>query len=236
MLAKKFLPAVFPANVPVALLLALAALGELSCQQGTGKNRNSEAGSSTLTTTDGYSYKDLNKNGKLDVYEDGRQPVSVRVNDLLGQMSLEEKAGMLFINGARVNDDGSIQDKPARGMCAFAPNALNLVKQKKMNHFNLWAVPAPEALARWYNSMQHYMQDSTRLGIPMTIASDPRNHFSSNIFAMSAHSFSQWCEPLGLGAIGDPALTQQFADVSRRAYLGVGVREAMPPPKEPASE
>src|SRR6185312_351740 len=148
-------------------------------------------------------YRDLNKNGKMDVYEDSSQPITKRVDDLLHQMTLEEKAGMLFINGARVNDDGSIEDKPGKGLFAFAPNALKLVNEKKMNHFNLWAIPSPEALAKWYNRMQHYVADSTRLGIPITIASDPRNHFTNNAFAMSANGFSQWCEPLGLGAIGD---------------------------------
>jgi len=151
-------------------------------------------------------------------------------------MSAEEKAGMLFINGARINDDGSIEDRPGKGLFAFAPNALKLVLQQKMNHFNLWAIPAPAALAKWYNNMQRYLQDSTRLGIPMTIASDPRNHFSNNIFAMSANTFSQWCEPLGLGAIGDDSLTRQFADVSRREYLAVGIREALHPQVDLATE
>jgi beta-glucosidase len=205
MLAAKLLPA--------AALLS-ATLGILSCHSG-------------ASTAPGF--RDLNKNGKMDVYEDSSQSVDARVDDLLKQMTLEEKAGLLFINGARVNDDGTIGDKPATGLFAFAPNALKLVQGLKMNHFNLWAVPSPEMLAKWYNNMQHYLQDSTRLGIPMTIASDPRNHFSSNIFAMSAHTFSQWCEPLGLGAIGDSALTRQFADVSRREYLAVGIREALHP-------
>lgn len=189
-----------------------------------------------VKTIDGYTFRDLNKNGKLDVYEDARQPVSARVNDLLSQMTLDEKAGMLFINGARVNEDGSIGDKPATGMFAFAPNALNLVKEKKMNHFNLWQVPSPAALARWYDSMQQYVQDSTRLGIPITIASDPRNHFSNNIFAMTANTFSQWCEPLGLGAIGSDSITHEFADISRREYLAVGIREALHPQVDLATE
>jgi beta-glucosidase len=151
-------------------------------------------------------------------------------------MTLEEKAGLLFINGARVNDDGSIGDKPATGLFAFAPNALNLVKQKEMNHFNLWAIPSPAALAKWYNSMQRYVQDSTRLGIPITIASDPRNHFTRNIFAMMASSFSQWCEPLGFAAIGDSALVRQFADISRREYMAVGIRECLHPQIDLATE
>ncbi len=192
--------------------------------------------SSVIKTENGYSYRDLNKNGKMDVYEDSRQPIEARVKDLLLQMTIGEKAGMMFINGARVNDDGSIQDKPATGMFAFAPNALKLMNEKKMNHFNLWAIPSIEALAKWYNSMQRYAEDSTRLGIPITIASDPRNHFSSTIFSMSARTFSQWCEPLGLAAIGDEKITRQFAENSREEYLAVGIREALHPQVDLATE
>src|SRR5580692_5474842 len=146
-----------------ACFLGIVATLAPSCQQPSGQN------GSIIRTADGFSYRDLNKNGKLDVYEDRRQPIDARVNDLLGQMTLEEKAGLLFINGARINDDGSVEDKPATGLFAFAPNALNLIKQKQMNHFNLWAIPSPAALAKWYNTMQRYVQDSTRLGIPITI-------------------------------------------------------------------
>jgi beta-glucosidase len=191
--------------------------------------------SSVIKTVDNYTFRDLNKNGKLDIYEDSRQPVDARVNDLLGQMTLEEKAGLMFINGARVNDDGSIEDKPATGMFAFAPNALKLINEKQMNHFNLWAIPAAPMLAKWYNSMQKYAE-STRLGIPITIASDPRNHFSSNVFAMSAHGFSQWPEPLGLAAIGDEKLVREFANDARQEYIAVGIREALHPQVDLATE
>jgi beta-glucosidase len=217
-------------RLPAAGLILVVLLQIFSCA-----TPNSNA-PSINKTIDGYSFRDLNKNGKLDIYEDTRQPVDARVTDLLGQMTLEEKAGMLFINGARVNEDGSIEDKPAKGMFAFAPNALKLIRENKMNHFNLWAVPASAALAKWYNSMQEYVQDSTRLGIPITIASDPRNHFSNNIFAMTANTFSQWCEPLGFGAIGDSNLTRQFADISRREYLAVGIRESLHPQVDLATE
>jgi beta-glucosidase len=220
MLAK---PLLYVAGVSFTLTLLI------SCQ-----TQNSS--DTIVKTIDGYTFRDLNKNGKLDVYEDTRQPVSARVNDLLGQMTLDEKAGMLFINGARINEDGSVEDRPATGMFAFAPNGLNLVKQKKMNHFNLWQVPSPAAMAKWYNAMQRYVQDSTRLGIPITIASDPRNHFSNNIFAMTANTFSQWCEPLGLGAIGSDSITHEFADISRREYLAVGIREALHPQIDLATE
>ena len=195
-----------------------------------------KANSSHLITVDGYTFRDLNKNGKLDVYEDSRQPIDARVKDILSQMTIEEKAGMMFINGARVNDDGSIENKPGKGMFAFAPNALDLVRNKKMNHFNLWAIPSVDALAHWYNNMQKYAEDSTRLGIPITIASDPRSHFTKNVFAMSAATFSQWCEPLGFAAIDDTSLTREFANDARQEYLAVGIREALHPQIGPTTE
>jgi beta-glucosidase len=44
----------------------------------------------------GLTFKDLNKNGVLDKYEDWRLPIDVRVEDLLSKMTLEEKAGLMI--------------------------------------------------------------------------------------------------------------------------------------------
>jgi beta-glucosidase len=194
-------------------------------------------------TTDGFSrlvktksglvFRDLNKNGKLDIYEDARQPTEARVEDLLGQMTLAEKAGMLFINGSVINADGSIEDKP--GAPSFGGVASTQITELAMNHFNLWDIPAAQVVAAWYNNLQRFAEQ-TRLGIPVTIASDPRNHFSQNIFAMAANDFSQWCETLGFAAIGDPELVRQFAEIVRREYLAVGIRVALHPQIDLATE
>ena len=189
--------------------------------------------SGLLKIEDGVSYRDLNKNGKLDVYEDPRQPVESRVEDLLGQMTLEEKAGTMFVNGATINDDGSIEDKPgARG---FGRSAVKQVRERRMSHFNWWQIPSVQAAAIWHNRLQRFAEE-TRLGIPITIASDPRNHFSRNIFSMAASGFSQWCETLGLAAIGEEELVRQFADIVRREYLAVGIRVALHPQIDLATE
>jgi beta-glucosidase len=42
--------------------------------------------------------RDLNKNGTIEPYEDWHQPVETRVNDLLGRMTIEEKAYQMFYN------------------------------------------------------------------------------------------------------------------------------------------
>jgi beta-glucosidase len=181
-------------------------------------------------------WRDLNKNEKVDVYEDSRRPVDERVEDLLRQMTLEEKAGMMFINGTFVNRDGSIERaEDTEGFAARLPSATTSIRELKMNHFNFWQVPEAAALARGYNAIQRAAEES-RLGIPVTIASDPRHHFSSNIFAMAATEFSQWCETLGFAAIGDEQLVRDFADMARREYLAVGMRLALHPQIDLATE
>ncbi|HWD86836.1 MAG TPA: glycoside hydrolase family 3 N-terminal domain-containing protein [Mucilaginibacter sp.] len=194
---------------------------------------------SSLVRTDGnITYVDLNKNGKLDVYEDPRQPIEDRIQDLLKKMTIEEKAGMMFYAPVRVNADGTIEDKPATNFLAnMSPVGINEIDKHHITHFNLFAVPAPDTLAMWYNRIQKYEQEKTRLGIPLTIASDPRNQASSaGIFAMSAKTFSVWPDPLGLAAIGDDKFTEQFADISRREYLAVGIRQALHPQVDLATE
>jgi beta-glucosidase len=41
-----------------------------------------------IKTIHRYTFRDLNKNGKLDIYEDSRQPIELRIKDLLKQMTL----------------------------------------------------------------------------------------------------------------------------------------------------
>ncbi|MFN2151240.1 MAG: glycoside hydrolase family 3 protein [Anaerolineales bacterium] len=189
--------------------------------------------SSLVKDVEGYAYRDLNKNGKLDIYEDPRQPIEARVDDLLSQMTLEEKAGTLFINGAAVNEDGSLDEKA--GAPGFGRVAKTQMLEQWMNHFNLWQIPGAAAVAKWYNNLQKFAE-TTRLGIPVTIASDPRNHFSNTIFSMAANDFSQWCETPGFGALDDPELVRQFAEIVREEYLAVGMRVALHPQIDLATE
>ena len=54
---------------------------------------------------DGMSFRDLNKNNKLDRYEDYRLDTAQRVEDLISQMTLEEKVGTLFHPPVTINPD-----------------------------------------------------------------------------------------------------------------------------------
>jgi beta-glucosidase len=194
------------------------------------------AKSSLIRTAGDVTYRDLNKNGKMDVYEDIRQPVEKRVKDLLKQMTLEEKAGMMFYVMARVNADGTIEEKPAKDfLSSLSAVGVNEIDQRHITHLNLLTVPAPDTLAMWYNRMQQY-EEKTRLGILLTIASDPRNQSAGGFFSASAKTFSIWPDPLGLAALGDEKTMEQFADISRQEYLAVGIRQGLHPQVDLATE
>lgn len=181
-------------------------------------------------------YRDLNRNGRMDDYENPSLTIEKRIDNLILLMNIEEKAGMMFINGTFINEDGSIDKKPnATGIAARLPSARELIMTKNMNHFNYWEAPKVKQMAIGYNEIQK-IAAQTRLGIPVTIASDPRHYFSNNIFALQANGFSQWPEQLGFAAINDPKLMQQFGDIARQEYLAVGIRVALHPMADLATE
>ena len=180
-------------------------------------------------------YRDLNKNGELDIYEDVTQTVAARIDDLLDQMSVTEKAGLMFINIAIVNDDASLEYVAGSGPQRWAP--IPAIDGQQLSHFNVGDIPDDPALfAQWQNRLQRYAEANTRLGIPITIASDPRHHFSTNIFAFSASGFSQFPETLGLAAIGDINLVERFTNIVRQEYVAVGIRLALHPQVDLATE
>ena len=52
-----------------------------------------------LLTIEGHIFKDLNKNGKLDRYEDWRLSAVERAKDLAGKMTVEQIAGLMLYSG-----------------------------------------------------------------------------------------------------------------------------------------
>jgi beta-glucosidase len=190
-------------------------------------------GSCWRETSDGLTYRDLNRNGALDPYEDPRLQVEERVDDLLARMTLEEKSALLFHQGVVVPDDGTVGNgpEPVAGTSTRA-----LVGEVGLTHFNIYWGPRPTVLAEWHNRMQQ-AAESTRLGIPVTIASDPRHGTGDNPATnMSGNGFSVWPDPIGLAATRDEVLVQEFADIARQEYLAVGIRLALHPSADLATE
>lgn len=184
------------------------------------------------TTEDGVQYRDLNGNGELDPYEDSRLDAATRATDLLARLSVEEKVGLLFNSVMSV---GEVADHDTAG--PFGPESpRDLVVGRSINHFNIGQFPSARHMARWQNAMQE-LAELTPHGIPITFATDPRHGFAQNDgMALAAGEFSQWPEPMGLAAIGDPAVVSDFAETARSEYVAVGLRAALHPQIDLASE
>lgn len=218
-------------------LLVLVALLISGCQQKATDSLDPLVirSSTTIKNVEGFEYRDLNHNGKLDTYEDPRASIDDRIQDILSQMTLEEKAGMMFINGAPVSEDGD-PNKSGGGPAARMLTTPAAMDSLKMNYFNIWDIPDdPAVFAKWYNQVQ-LIAEKSRLGIPVTIASDPRHHLGKNVIQMSANGFSQFSELPGFAALDDVQLVRDFANVVRKEYLAIGIREALFPQIDLATE
>ncbi len=186
-----------------------------------------------LTSSDGTRFRDLNGNGVMDPYEDPRLGADVRTEDLLGRLSLEEKCGLMFQTVIEVGDDGELLEAP--GKISKSPTTT-VVVGKNMTHFNVHAIRTARQAAQWNNRLQA-LAETTPHGIPVTISTDPRHAFVENTgVAFSAGPFSQWPEGLGLAALDDVETVREFAEVARREYRAVGIRAALHPQIDLATE
>ena len=184
---------------------------------------------------DGMSFRDLNKNNKLDRFEDYRLDTAQRVEDLISQMTLEEKVGTLFHPPVTINPDWMF-----RLYSLFVDGGKlteSEIINQHINHFNLYGNPKPERLAKRLNSLQKIASRS-RLGIPVTISSDPIHEVPNGggVASFSLDGFSKWPSQLGLAASQNPSLVKQFAEIAREEYLAVGIRTALHPMADLATE
>ncbi|WP_100365890.1 glycoside hydrolase family 3 protein [Diaminobutyricimonas aerilata] len=187
----------------------------------------------TKTSDEGIAYRDLNGNGRMDPYENPTLPVEERVADLLGRLSLEEKAGLMFQTVIEAGADGSVLERPGN---ISKSATTEVVVGKRMNHFNVHHLENATVAARWNNALQR-VAEQTPHGIPVTVSTDPRHAFIQNSgVSFAAGSFSQWPEPIGLAAIGDVERVREFADIARAEYRAVGIRAALHPTVDLATE
>ncbi|MGI9546173.1 MAG: glycoside hydrolase family 3 N-terminal domain-containing protein [Flavobacteriaceae bacterium] len=194
-------------------------------------------------TQNGTAFRDLNKNGKLDVYENINASFEDRADDLVSQMTLEEKAGSMFVSMIGTTPDGEPMEKPVIStdpknllMSFMLPSNSELIARKKLNSFNILASLDADVTAKYINTIQK-MAERTRMGIPITIASDPRHGTENNPGAgLFTPAFSQWPSFLGLAATRDTILVREFADIARQEYTAVGIRLALHPMADLATE
>ncbi|MPV36889.1 glycoside hydrolase family 3 protein [Georgenia subflava] len=208
------------------------------------------ARASQVLDVDGLQFKDLNGNGRLDPYEDWRLPVAERVADLLPRMSVEDKVGTMLITSHYMGASKIIGD-PDQGLLNthekwsdtnmwadesssthhFDPPVLDYagsekaIKELGLRYLIIRDNPTSFDLATWVNALQE-VAESTPLGIPVVMVSNPRNHVSTvKLFgiAEAADQMSQWPGELGLAATQDPGLVEEFGRLAGRQWRSAGI-------------
>ncbi|NDC78701.1 MAG: glycoside hydrolase family 3 protein [Chitinophagia bacterium] len=208
--------------------------------------------SAALIEREGYRFKDLNRNGALDPYEDWRLTPEARSKDLVARMSVEQKAGFMLISTTRLENDWSFERPRNREAVTSGFNendlvdSLNLFTKKPLpypimqaagttkgvsvfhlRHFILRANVSARVIADWSNRLQA-LCEAQPLGIPAIVASNPRNHITRDAspgLSVGRTGFTAWPGELGLSATRDLRLVRDFAEMARREWRAVGLRK-----------
>ncbi len=149
---------------------------------------------------EGKKFKDLNKNGKLDIYEDHRIASDLRAKDLLSKMTIEEKTGQLnqyFHMGKNEKVPRRLQRSLSNGQIG----SLLFVTDAKTN-----------------NILQRVAVNESRLGIPLLFGYDVIHGFRT-IFPVS----------IGMTASWDPEIVEKSQTVAAKEASAVGIRWTFAP-------
>ncbi len=146
-------------------------------------------------------------------------------------MSTQEKAGLLFHPILTIGADHD-PDAPS----PFGPSSRELIVDRGIRHFCLASIPSPVETAAVLARLQE-IATSHGSRLPIVFSSDPRHSFLSNMGATHrANGVSQWPEPIGLGALDDPELVETFARIVRDDYRAMGIRMALHPQVDLATD
>lgn len=188
-----------------------------------------------------HAFKDLNKNGEIDPYEDWRLDIEERVADLANQLSKEEIAGLMLYSSHQPIPNTGGYDLATYGGKPFAESGAkpwDMTDQQKkfmgednLRHVLVVNVESPEVAAKWNNVTQAFVEGIGH-GIPNNNSSDPRNGVSagdSEFTAGAGGKISLWPNEVGMGATFDPELMREYGQIASAKYRALGFATCLSP-------
>jgi len=194
-----------------------------------------------ILTVKRLAFKDLNRNGELDPYEDWRLPVEERASDLASEMTIEQIAGlMLYSSHQAIPGGGRGFFSNTYGGKSYAESGakpydlsdaqIDFLTNDNLRHVLVTRVESPETAARWNNNAQALVE-GIGLGIPVNNSSDPRHGIRADTEynAGAGGEISMWPGSLGLAATFDPEVVKQFGEIAADEYRALGITTALSP-------
>ena len=201
-----------------------------------------------ILTIDGLAFKDLNKNGQLDKYEDWRLPMEVRAKDLASKLSIDQIAGLMLYSRhqsipARAGGyfAGTYKGKPyKKGETndeVMTDQQIEFLTKDNLRHVLVTTVSSPEKAALWNNNVQALVE-GIGFGIPANNSTDPRHGTvaSAEYDAAAGGKISMWPGSLGMAATFDPSVVERFGQVAAAEYRALGIATALSPQVDIATD
>lgn len=201
-----------------------------------------------ILQVDGAAFKDLNKNGSLDPYEDWRLSAEERAEDLASQMSIEQIAGLMLYSAHQSIPaagggfrGGTYDGQPLNESNAESSDLTDQQKQflrnDNLRHVLITTVESPAVAAEWNNKAQAFVE-GLGLGIPMNTSSDPRHETAADAeFNEGAGGdISLWPGSLGLAATFDPDVVVEYGRIASIEYRALGIATALSPQIDMATD
>ena len=201
----------------------------------------------TIIEDGGYAFKDLNKNGTLDSYEDWRLSFEERAENLASQMSIEQIAGLMLYSGHQAVPAGGGRFGGTYNGQPYAESGANpwdlsdaqkeFLVDDNLRHVLVTSLETPEVAAKWSNNVQALVE-GIGLGIPANNSSDPRHGTSADaeFNAGAGGNISMWPSSLGMAATFDPSVIENFGDIASKEYRALGIATALSPQIDLATE
>lgn len=194
-----------------------------------------------IITVDRLGFKDLNKNGTLDPYEDWRLSADERAKDLASKMSVEQIAGLMLYsrhqaipapaNGFRADTyNGKPLAESGLSASDVSDGQKKFLTEDNLRHILVTSVESPEVAAMWNNKVQA-LAESIGLGIPANNSSDPRHgsDATAEFNEGNGGTISMWPGSLGLAATFDPKIVKDFGHIAGVEYRALGIATALSP-------
>ena len=244
----------FRNNMRIKNCLILAALVSAACtpqpwtetdhgtyrtiaQKGTPELGYSPASGVTILNVGGRPFKDLNRNGALDPYEDWRLSAEERAKDLASKLSIEEICGLMIYSSAQQIEDTLLTE-----------NQLQFLGEDHVRHVLVAAIASPAVGATWANAVQAFCE-AAPFGIPANNSTDPRNYTNGKANTSTYNhepdgefdpdgtsSISRWPREIGMAATFDMDVIRSHGEIVSREYRALGLTTALSPQIDMASE
>jgi beta-glucosidase len=177
---------------------------------------------------------DLNKNGRLDPYENPKLSVEERVADLLSQMTVEEKTCQL---ATLYGYDRILRDSLPTpqwknevwkdGIANFDEHLNGYGRRSQRNSPHL--IYPFSNHARAINQIQKWFIEETRLGIPVDFSNEA-------LHGLTHTKATPLPAPIGIGSTWNRALVRQAGEIAGREGKALGYTNLYAPILDPARD